>query len=61
MKKSTFLETINTRGLEQLQFAYDRLLTHMPARLAREYAEIGDLVAIHGSLIEATLSMYWAD
>ena len=29
--------------------------------LPKEYAELGDLVSIDGSLIDAVLSMYWAD
>jgi IS4 transposase len=35
--------------------------TFFPRPLPDEYAELGDLVSIDGSLIDAVLSMHWAD
>lgn len=61
IKKSSFSEAINTRGLEQLQFIFEKLSRKASGILPGRHAELGDLVALDGSLIDATLSMYWAD
>ena len=61
IKRSSFSEAINTRGLEQLQIVFDELSRKAPAILPDSHPELGDLVALDGSLIDATLSMYWAD
>jgi hypothetical protein len=61
IKKSTFFETINSRGLEQLLHVFENLYQKAAKTLPDEYAELGDLVAIDGSLIDACLSMTWAD
>jgi hypothetical protein len=61
IKKSSFAEAINSRGLEQLSHIYQNLqadaLTHLP----KEHANLGELIGIDGSLIDACLSMQWAD
>jgi hypothetical protein len=61
IKKSSFAEAINTRGLEQLSHIYKNLQTQAVSCLPKEHDELGDLISIDGSLIDATLSMQWAD
>jgi len=61
IKKSSFFEAINSRGLEQLQFVYHNLCREASMALPARYAHLGNLVAIDGSLIDAVLSMAWAD
>ena len=61
IKKSSFAEAINSRGLEQLAHIYQNLQTQAVGVLPKEYDELGDLVGIDGSLIDACLSMHWAD
>ena len=61
IKKSSFFEAINSRGLEQLLYVFNELQTKASKVLPRKYTEYGDLVAIDGSLIDAVLSMHWAD
>lgn len=59
--KSSFFEAINTRGLEQLQFVFEKLSCEAANILPNQHADLGDLVAFDGSLIDAVLSMTWAD
>ena len=61
IEKSSFFEAINDRGLEQLQFVYKELCSEASKILPNRYADLGELVAIDGSLIDAVLSMTWAD
>ena len=61
IKKSSFAEAINSRGLEQLVYVYQNLQTNAVAVLPKEHADLGDLIGIDGSLIDACLSMHWAD
>ena len=61
IKKSSFFEAINSRGLEQLMYVFNELQTKASKALPRKHTEYGDLVAIDGSLINAALSMHWAD
>ena len=61
IKKSSFAEAINSRGLEQLIHIYQNLQTNAVAVLPKEHADLGDLIGIDGSLIDACLSMHWAD
>lgn len=61
IKKSAFFEAINTRGLEQLVYVYERLQAQATQTLPAQHEALGDLVAIDGSLINAVLSMAWAD
>ena len=57
IKRSSFSEAINTRGIEQLQMVFEKLNLTASAILSNKHPELGDLVAIDGSLITATLSM----
>jgi hypothetical protein len=61
IKKSSFAEAINNRGLEQLAHIYQNLQTQAVDVLPKEHDELGDLIGIDGSLIDACLSMQWAD
>jgi hypothetical protein len=61
IKKSSFFEAINARGLEQLLYVFHKLQAKASHVLPQKHAEYGDLVAIDGSLINAVLSMHWAD
>jgi len=61
--KSAFFEAINTRGLEQMIHVYEDLQKQATKKLpvAKEFSDLGDLIAVDGSLITATMSMLWAD
>lgn len=61
ISRSSFSEIINGRGLEQLQFLFENLYKQASGSLPKEHAELGNLVSIDGSLIDAVLSMHWAD
>ena len=61
VKKSAFFEAINTRGLEQLSQLFTALVVDATKILPAEFAHLGNLVSIDGSLIDAVLSMEWAD
>ncbi|GAB6081488.1 hypothetical protein JCM30471_34650 [Desulfuromonas carbonis] len=63
IQKSAFFEAINSRGLEQAAHVYEHLQRQATAKLpiAKEIDGLGELIAVDGSLIDATLSMIWAD
>ena len=61
IEKSSFSEAINTRGLQQLSEVFEALVEEAQNLLPKEYKDLGDLTLIDGSLIDATLSMCWAD
>lgn len=61
IKRSTFFDTVNDRGVEQLLFVFTELQKKAAAVLPTQHAELGDLVAIDGSFIDAVLSMDWAE
>ena len=61
IEKSSFFEAINNRGIEQLMEVFHALYKEAVNVLPKEYVDLGDLIAIDGSLIDATLSMNWAD
>lgn len=61
IKRSTFFDTVNERGVEQLLFVFTELQKKCADILPNKHPELGDLVAIDGSLIDAVLSMHWAD
>ena len=61
IKKSSFGEAINSRGLKQLAYIYQNLQADAVNRLPKEHDKLGDLIGIDGSLIDACLSMHWAD
>jgi hypothetical protein len=59
--KSSFFEDISSRGLEQMMEVFGKLYAKAAKHLPKGHAELGNLVLIDGSLIDAVLSMYWAD
>jgi len=61
VKKSTFYEAINTRGLTQMAHVFDELLRLARKTIPSQYKKLGKLVAIDGSLINASPTMDWAD
>lgn len=61
IEKSSFFEAMNNRGLEQLLAVFTSVCKQAQNVLPKEHVELGDLKLIDGSLIDATLSMHWAD
>ncbi len=61
IQKSSFFEDISSRGLEQMLELFEKLYVKAADQLPKGYAELGDMTLIDGSLIDAVLSMYWAD
>ena len=52
---------MDDRGLEQFLFVFQELHKQACGLLPKKFSELGELVAIDGSLIDAVLSMSWAD
>ncbi len=61
IQKSSFSEAVSSRGLEQMQFVFSKLYSQASGILPGRYDHLGQLVALDGSLIDAVLSMTWAD
>ena len=61
IKKSSYFEALNTRGLDQLMYVYSNLQPYAANVLPTLHSDLGDLISIDGSLIDAVLSMHWAD
>lgn len=61
IQKSAFFEAMHERGLEQFMFVFQELQKQASTLLPLKFPELGELVAIDGSLIDAVLSMHWAD
>ncbi len=61
LKRSTFFDTVNERGVEQLLSVFTELQKQASGILPTKHPDLGDLVAIDGSFIDATLSMHWAE
>lgn len=63
IKKSAFFEALNSRGLEQMVQVYENLQKQATAKIpiAKKMDGLGDLIAVDGTLIDATLSMVWAN
>ncbi len=61
IEKSSFSEANNTRGLDQFLQVFQELYMTANQSLPGEYAALGELVAIDGSLIDSVLSMACAD
>ncbi len=56
ISRSSFSEVINHRGLEQLQHVFQELSKQSSMLIPKEFQDLGDLVAIDGSLIDAVLT-----
>jgi len=61
IKHSTFFDTVNDRGVEQLLSVFTELQKQAAGILPSQHSELGELVAIDGSLIDSVLSMHWAE
>jgi hypothetical protein len=61
IEKSAFFEALSFRGLERFQYVFNQLQQNAQLVLPNNYEHFGSLVAIDGSLIDAVLSMTWAD
>jgi len=61
LQRSTFFDTVNERGVEQLLYVFTELQKNAASILPAQHVELGDLVAIDGSLIDSVLSMSWAE
>ena len=59
LQRSTFFDTVNDRGVEQLLYVFTELQKQAGAVLPTQHANLGNLVAIDGSLIDSVLSMHW--
>lgn len=59
--RSTFFDTVNDRGVDQLLYVFTELQKQAGAVLPTQHANLGNLVAIDGSLIDSVLSMHWAE
>jgi len=59
--KSTFFDSLRERGLEQFLHVFQKLYKQASKQMPKEFSELGDLVAIDGSLIDSVLSMTWAN
>ncbi len=61
ISRSSFSEAINERGLEPFMAVFEQLQKQACSLMPKKYAQLGELVSIDGSLIDAVLSMAWAD
>lgn len=61
IKKSAFFEAINHRGREEMLQVFQPLYAEAARTLPKKHAHWGERAAIDGSLIDAVLSMHWAD
>lgn len=61
MKRSTFFEMNSSRGLEQMTYMFNELQKQASGIVQYQYEHLGTLIAVDGSLLDAVLSMYWAD
>lgn len=61
IKKSSYFEAINSRGLEQMLHMFEQLQADAAAILPKAHGDLGELVAVDGTIIDAVLSMHWAD
>ena len=61
IKKSSFFEVLNSRGLEQLIELFEMLQQDAVTKYRKAYKHLGELIAIDGSVIKAVSSMHWAD
>lgn len=58
MKRSTFFELNNSRGLEQMSYMFNELQIEASEKVLPQYQNLGKLIAVDGSLLDAVLSMY---
>ena len=61
ISRSSFSEALNERGPEQFMSVFEQLQNQACGILPKNYSRLGDPVSVDGSLIDAVLSMSWAD
>ncbi len=61
VKKSTFFDALNERGLDQFSYLFEALKAKAVYSLPNSHEELGKLTAMDGSLIHSVLSIYWAN
>ena len=61
ISRSAFFEAMNSRGVDQLLQMYHLLQHQAKGQLPNRHPDLGELVAIDGTLIDAVASMHWAD
>ncbi len=61
VKKSSFFEAMHSRDFNFLVQVFNALLARAFSILPKEYSDLGELIAIDGTLIDAVLSATWAD
>jgi len=61
LRRSTFFDTVNDRGVEQLLYVFTELQKQAGAVLPAQHANLGNLVGVDGSFIDSVLSMHWAE
>jgi len=60
IQKSAIFEALITRGLDQMIDIYEQLYDKLASQLPDAYPKLGKLVAIDGTLMDATLSIWTA-
>jgi len=61
IQKSAFFEAMHSRDYEFLVKVFNALCLRAISVLPKEYSDLGDLVAIDGTLIDMVFSAAWAD
>ncbi len=61
IRRGTFSDAINTRGLDPMLQVFNGLSHKASKVIGNQCPQLGRLCALDGSLIAATLSMEWAD
>jgi hypothetical protein len=61
IKKSSFFEAMHSRDYEFLVKVFNTLCAQAFSVLPKEYSDLGDLIAIDGTLIDMVFSATWAD
>ena len=60
ISRNSFSEIINHRGLEQLEYVFQALCSQAKNVLPSKNSDLGKLISIDGSLMDAVIFMYWA-
>ena len=61
IKKSSFFEAMHSRDYQFLVKVFNALCARAFSVLPKEYSDLGDLIAIDGTLIDMVFSATWAD
>jgi hypothetical protein len=61
VKKSSFFEAMHSRDYDFLLKVFNALLARAFSALPKDFSDLGELIAIDGTLIDAVFSATWAD